>query len=163
MKGRRETWRNCLPIVAVLAVFWLAIHLLKNHVGGKGSTTLLAEKGSLGNECTEVVAGLRNQIASLMKSRVNYGELYCEKHGIGPTGGFCVKSDTEGVGGNNEWDQPTCTLLADVFAEKTVLDIGCGLGWYGKCLNQADKNVKWTGLDGSEGIEKATGRYQHNL
>lgn len=94
-----------------------------------------------------------------MKLRIAYGEMYCEKHGIGPTGGFCVKSAAQSEGGNHMWDKPLCTRMAEIFADSSVLDLGCGLGWYGKCLEGAGKNIKWMGLDGSEGIEKATDGY----
>lgn len=46
---------------------------------------------------------LRKQVASLTKLRVAYGELFCEKHGIGPTGGYCVKSSDRQEGGNHHW------------------------------------------------------------
>ncbi len=94
-----------------------------------------------------------------MKLRMAYGEMYCEKHGIGPTGGYCVKRAEVAVGGNHKWDKPACSRMAEIFAGSTVLDLGCGLGWYGKCLQEAGKNIRWTGYDGSEGIESATDGY----
>jgi predicted TPR repeat methyltransferase len=111
------------------------------------------------SEFSAVVNALRAQVASLMKMRVAYGEMYCEKHGIGPTGGYCVKTAEEEVGYNHYWDSKACARMAELFAGSTVLDLGCGLGWYGKCLQEAGKSIEWTGFDGSEGIEKATKGY----
>jgi hypothetical protein len=104
----------------------------------------------------DVVTALRSQIEALLNMRVDYGELYCKLHGIGPTGGFCVNS-TADVGGNTAWDSAVCARLSKLFAAKTVLDFGCGLGHYGRCLQSAGTGIHWTGYDGSEGIEKATG------
>lgn len=119
--------------------------------------------GNLETGCQEAIHGLRSQLATLMQMRVQYGEMYCEKHGIGPTGGFCVKTTETDVGGNTLWDKFACTRMADILAGSRVLDLGCGLGRYGACLDQAGKDIAWTGYDGSEGIERATGENNDGL
>lgn len=96
---------------------------------------------------SQIVAALRAQNDALLKHRVAYGELFCKLHGIGPTGGFCVNG-TKNVGGNAVWDPPVCTQLAKLFAGKSVLDLGCGLGHYGKCLSAANTGARWFGVDG---------------
>lgn len=108
------------------------------------------------SDCNSANAALRAQNEALIRHRIAYGELHCKLHGVGPTGGFCVNG-TEDVGGNTQWDGPFCSKLAKLFAGKSVLDLGCGLGHYGKCLHAAGTGVKWFGVDGSEGIERATG------
>jgi 2-polyprenyl-3-methyl-5-hydroxy-6-metoxy-1,4-benzoquinol methylase len=100
---------------------------------------------------------MRSQLEALQKLRIDYGELYCQLRGIGPTGGFCV-DNTAGVGGNERVDEPACATLAQVMSGKSVLDLGCGMGGYGKCLANSNRGIGWVGYDGSEGIEKATGK-----
>ncbi len=57
------------------------------------------------------------------------------------------------------WDKPLCARMAQLFKGNSVLDLGCGLGHYGKCLTSANAGITWAGLDGSEGIEAATDGY----
>ena len=105
-----------------------------------------------------IIGSLRDQVSSLMQMRIAYGEMYCEKYGIGPTGGFCVKNSEENVGGNRLCDKSVCNRMAELFVGASVLDLGCGVGLYGKCLGDASNEIRWRGFDGAEGIEKATGR-----
>ncbi|KAF8070957.1 hypothetical protein HT031_001038 [Scenedesmus sp. PABB004] len=66
-------------------------------------------------------------------------------------GGFCVNATHPNAGGNNQWDAPLCEALAtQLLRGAAVLDLGAGLGHYGKCLAGAKAGIKWTGLDGSE-------------
>lgn len=138
---------------------WLivtAVLLLSACVLATGSCKEVKRTSIATPAATAEVLALRAQVNGLLKMRVAYGELYCKLHGIGPSGGFCVK-DTSDVGGNSALDEPVCALFAKMFASKSVLDLGCGLGQYGRCLRAAGTGVRWTGLDGSEGIENATG------
>lgn len=115
-------------------------------------------------ECGEVVSTLMEQVKSLMEIRVAYGDMYCREHDIGPTGGFCLETSNDpgamngSLNGFDDFD--LCDRLAEFFANKRVLDLGCGMGHYGKCLQKAQKNISWSGYDGSEGITKATGKFQ---
>lgn len=94
-----------------------------------------------------------------MKLRIDYGAMYCEKYGIGPTGGFCLDTPSGPVvGGNDIWDTELCEGLGHLFSNQSVLDLGCGLGHYGRCLADMAEDIDWTGLDGGEGVEKVTSK-----
>jgi len=111
-------------------------------------------------EREDVIHILLEQVKSLMEIRIAYGEMYCREHEIGPTGGFCLETSTDpGVADNSRLDVDLCDRLAKLFANKSVLDLGCGMGQYGKCLQEAQKNISWSGYDGSEGVTKATGEF----
>ena len=112
------------------------------------------------SECAILRDSLRDQVEQLTRLRVDYGKLHCKLHGIGPTGGFCVNKTHADVGGNMHWDKPVCSEMSKMMAHSSVLDLGCGLGHYGRCLQANEKSISWLGYDGSEGIEDATGK-QH--
>jgi trans-aconitate methyltransferase len=52
-------------------------------------------------------------------------------------------------------DFDLCDQLTELFANTKVLDLGCGMGHYGECLQKVQKNISWSGYDGSEGISEA--------
>ena len=103
--------------------------------------------------------------------RAKAGALWCKhvNQKVGPTGGFCLSASAPNFGGNQFWSRPLGKALAQLFQSKvsvlpqslatrkvSVLDLGCGLGHYGKYLKAHAPGVEWVGLDGSEGIEEAT-------
>jgi SAM-dependent methyltransferase len=45
--------------------------------------------------------------------------------------------------------------LAKVFANQSVLDLGCGLGQYGEYFNANGQNIRWVGVDGASGVDVA--------
>jgi 2-polyprenyl-3-methyl-5-hydroxy-6-metoxy-1,4-benzoquinol methylase len=111
-------------------------------------------------ECGESVSTLLEQVESLMEIRIAYGDMYCREHEIGPPGGFCLETSTDpGVLDNTHLDVDLCDRLIKLFVNKRVLDRGCGLGQYGKCLQEAQKNISWAGYDGLEGVTKVTGKF----
>lgn len=169
--GPAMTGRNYVPGLVVLNTVLLLFVVFGSQrpsISGGAATAAVTAAHAKGAaaagadaSCADTVAGMRVQLERLLKLRVAYGEMYCKQHGIGPTGGFCVKKDEKGnvpdVGGNAQWDAPVCTRMAELFAGASVLDFGCGMGWYGRCLTAANKGIKWVGMDGSEGIENVTG------
>ena len=87
--------------------------------------------------------------------RLVAGSLSCKLTGVGPTGGFCMNSSSRG---NNEC-MPTqlADFMGELFRGSSVLDMGCGLGQYGRHFaNRSNLNISWLGVDGSEGIEAFT-------
>ena len=51
--------------------------------------------------------------------------------------------------------------LGRLFAGGDVLDVGCGVGAYGKYFRSHAPSVRWIGVDGSENIEEATDGHVH--
>ena len=80
----------------------------------------------------------------------------CANSKISKTGGFCL---TKGkyAGGNNMVDEPMANFLADVvFRDKTVVDLGAGLGHYGEIFKKSKSKVDWVGYDGAINVQGAT-------
>jgi len=98
---------------------------------------------------------LRNMDATARYWRSAAGKLHCSRHGIGPRGGFCVAGGRD-VGGNSVLAPALASSLAEVFHNHTVLDLGCGVGQYGRYFLEHDPTIGWVGVDGGEGIEEAT-------
>jgi len=53
-------------------------------------------------------------------------------------------------------EQSFSAALARLFVNASLLDLGCGVGAYGRYFRQHAPTVQWTGVDGSEGIEEYT-------
>lgn len=83
---------------------------------------------------------------------LNY--LSCKCKGIGYWGGFCLKKEKYCIGGNQNHDINLSNELADIFKDKTVVDLGAGLGWY--CPIISKKSKKCDQYDGSVNIEEVT-------
>lgn len=47
-------------------------------------------------------------------------------------------------------------VLEELFQGKSVLDVGTGLGRYGKWFQEHAATVAWEGIDGAENIEEVT-------
>jgi len=82
----------------------------------------------------------------------------CEEFGTSKTGGFCISEEKKNVGGNQIVDKYLAEYLANnVFAGKTVIDLGAGLGHYGKLFRQEGSKVAgWVGYDGALNVNKVT-------
>jgi hypothetical protein len=74
------------------------------------------------------------------------------------TGGFCLDKDDPHVGGNQLYDKPMADFLgSNVFNGKKVVDLGAGLGHYGKIFKESkDYKVDWVGYDGAINVQEAT-------
>eukprot|EP00198_Chlamydomonas_reinhardtii_P011870 XP_001701207.1 hypothetical protein CHLREDRAFT_153390 [Chlamydomonas reinhardtii] len=88
--------------------------------------------------------------------RSAYGAAYCDLHGIGPSGGFCLQppapaataaaaagataaaataaAATAGLVTGTLLDRPLCDAIARLVAGAHVADFGAGRGQYGTCL-----------------------------
>ena len=89
------------------------------------------------------------------------GELSCKLNRVGPTGGFCALARGVTRQGMECLPEGLAGVLGATFATSSVLDLGCGKGQYGRWFAKFAPSVRWTGVDGAEGIEKATGRAAH--
>lgn len=105
--------------------------------------------------------------AAALRSRKELGLLSCRLEGRGPTGGFCMRNALSAKAPPNAApivdieDIDLVESLAKLFAGSAVLDIGCGVGTYGRWFAKHAPSVRWTGVDGSEGIEEATQGFVH--
>ncbi|KAK2714218.1 uncharacterized protein LOC136040163 [Artemia franciscana] len=59
-------------------------------------------------------------------------EMSCKEKGIGKTGGFCLDEDNILVGGNKLWGPEFAKGMENIFKNSSVLDLGAGLGHYGR-------------------------------
>ena len=118
-----------------------------------------AECGGLATMLSESSA-LRDAERSALRWRKEAGRLACLYQGTGPTGGFCMNVSAAEAEKRNNYCLPVAmaTELASLLAGASVLDLGCGVGAYGDFFRQHAPAVRWTGVDGSEGIEEATSR-----
>ena len=106
---------------------------------------------------------LISALREVERLRKQAGILSCQLDGIGPTGGFCMRADVEHEGPglrtsaiNSCLPKKLAASLAAVWANKSVLDLGCGVGHWGRYLRTAQPSARWLGLDGSEQIEEVT-------
>ena len=66
--------------------------------------------------------------------RALLGALSCKVQGVGPTGGFCLSVESPGESpGLNAVDEGYAKVLGELFTGQSVLDVGTGLGNYGRC------------------------------
>lgn len=91
-----------------------------------------------------------------LRLRREAGRQSCLKYGVGPTGGFCLSRARLKVGGNFYLPHKMGALLGALFANQSVLDLGCGLGQYGKFFADRFPSVRWLGIDGAERVEELT-------
>jgi hypothetical protein len=79
----------------------------------------------------------------------------CNNATVSLTGGFCLTHGKH-LGGNEYFDAPMAQFLAEkIFNGATVVDLGAGLGHYGR-LFQNTPVKKWNGYDGAINIKEAT-------
>jgi len=77
---------------------------------------------------------------------------------ISKTGGFCL-TKTKVTGGNNLYDEHMANFFAvSIFKGDSVVDLGAGLGHYGKMLmnHKSYPVTSWAGYDGAINVKSAT-------
>ena len=81
----------------------------------------------------------------------------CDGRKTSSTGGFCLTKTTR-IGGNWMVDTDLGNYLRDnLFRGANVVDLGAGLGHYGKIFIEEGSPVKsWVGFDGALNVESAT-------
>mmetsp|Transcript_26548 Transcript_26548/g.41650 ORF Transcript_26548/g.41650 Transcript_26548/m.41650 type:complete len:347 (+) Transcript_26548:105-1145(+) len=81
----------------------------------------------------------------------------CDGQKTSSTGGFCLTMNNH-IGGNWLVDTALGNHLRDnVFNGMSVVDLGAGLGHYGKIFREEGSPVKsWVGFDGAMNVERAT-------
>ena len=81
----------------------------------------------------------------------------CDGRKTSSTGGFCLTKTTR-IGGNWWVDTPLGEHLRDgLFRGMDVVDLGAGLGHYGKIFTEKGSPVKsWVGFDGAMNVQSAT-------
>jgi 2-polyprenyl-3-methyl-5-hydroxy-6-metoxy-1,4-benzoquinol methylase len=88
--------------------------------------------------------------------RVEAGRRSCKERGVGPNGGYCLTPEKSRVGGNYFMPRKMAGVLGALFANSSVLDLGCGIGQYGRYFAQDHPSVRWMGIDGAERVEEVT-------
>ena len=117
--------------------------------------------------------GQKNLTVSLLREseradawRKLAGALSCLRHGVGPSGGFCLPTSINGKNKHNiAIAQSSCfnAALAATYASRdfagngSLLDLGCGTGAYGRWLRENAPVVSWLRIDGAENVEESTG------
>ena len=105
---------------------------------------------------------LRLQAAeeSALRWRTEAGRLAClsgDKTGVS---GFCNHSRTLS-GDAGCMPSKLAARLGRLFANRSVLDLGAGLGLYGRYFASHSPGVRYTAVDGAEGIEEVTHGHVH--
>ena len=83
----------------------------------------------------------------------------CLLRGITTTGAFCYDATFPYVGGNELWCKPLAEALSILFAGRSVLDLGGGLGRYTRYFRERRPRLvgKARCFDGAPRVELATG------
>lgn len=122
-----------------------------NHPNVLAPGTQLASR-TASQEAQEV--RMKELLARAHHWRTVAGQLHCDVFGVGPTGGFCATKNTNDP--NLCTSVPLAEELGRLFVNRSVLDLGCGQGGYGRQFREKVPSVHWLGLDGAEGVEAAT-------
>ena len=144
---RRDFWRS--------KVEWLQCRRTQRMCGDAVPMPLLSSSAAGCAHCEDAEAQVRliRLDEDALRWRKDAGRLSCELDGRGPTGGFCMYGRSPP---NSGLDSELSEALATTLVNSTVLDLGCGMGLYGRYFREHAPTLRWTGVDGSEGIEEAT-------
>lgn len=101
-----------------------------------------------------LVARLVAAEESALRWRTEAGRIAC-RYGAATGGGFCNHSATL-AGDAGCMPTRLAARLGTLFANASVLDLGCGLGRYGRYFRAHSPDVRWVGVDGADGIEQTS-------
>eukprot|EP00966_Prymnesium_polylepis_P168515 3896209-Prymnesium_polylepis.1 len=107
---------------------------LLSTLAASGSTRSVAELEALlhKSKSEQEARRLRNEL----------GTLSCALRGVGPTGGYCLRPGRKTrIGGNDCVAETLAAHLARRFTR--ILDLGAGLGQYGRWFAAHAQNVHW--------------------
>ena len=99
-------------------------------------------------------------IAFLLHVIVSFSDrASCVLRGITTTGAFCYDAAWPYVGGNELWCKPLAEALSILFARRSVLDLGGGLGRYTRYFRERRPRLVREArcFDGAPRVELATG------
>jgi 2-polyprenyl-3-methyl-5-hydroxy-6-metoxy-1,4-benzoquinol methylase len=157
--------RLLLAIAAIVSTVFLAATLLPASSRSHGdaidrfissASESAAQVRALSAQLEELRDETLFQQSQIRRLRALVGSVSCKVQDLGPTGGFCLSAE-KGSPGANLVDQGFATILAEVFDGQSVLDVGCGLGNYGRWFKENATSVAWEGIDGAENVEEMTG------
>lgn len=127
----------CLAAAGAVLLFALyVLHIssssISNHLLSFSSPPISFP--SLQADIAELKKEQQSHQAQVRALRALLGALSCKVQGVGPTGGFCLSVESPGESpGLNTVDEGYAELLGELFTGQSVLDVGTGLGNYGRC------------------------------
>jgi hypothetical protein len=161
--NKSSSWNLVLYLVIVLLLvdkynYSKREAAVVNGVGDNKDETKLSLQQQHGSDSTTTIDAMQAMDwtipADILKQRHN--ECSNNKK-TSTTGGFCL-TRTSRIGGNWMVDTSLAEYLRDhLFANATVVDLGAGLGHYGKIFIASNSPVKsWVGFDGAMNVQSAT-------
>jgi hypothetical protein len=144
--------RKILTFLLILVPFAIVFQLRNAIPAAQEGTTTETLKGDPQSDCEWRLQKLQQQLTDVTRK---YNNMYCEKNGIGPTGGFCLSKEQVSVGGNDHLDKKVAEYLAqNVFTGSTVGDLGAGIGQYTKLFKTF--NISSYAFDGAANVDEVT-------
>ncbi|CAL4093787.1 unnamed protein product, partial [Meganyctiphanes norvegica] len=120
-------WRYGRAVLVAIAI-GAGLMLLTISMPGQQEVSTV-QRGMASPE--RLLKNLRQRVNELS---IGLDRLWCITRRIGSTGGFCLTEDNIFAGGNHAWDVEVCRDLENLFGNSSVVDMGAGLGHYGKCF-----------------------------
>lgn len=152
-------------IIVSISLLYIIINISENNIITKNIKSNIISITSLNqhqyyNNISKIfpqcnITNLKKYTINTNKEYVKYlNYISCECKRIGYWGGFCLKKDKMHVGGNDILDIVLSNKLAELFKDKTVVDLGCGLGKYCPIISKKSKICDQ--FDGAVNIEEVT-------
>ena len=168
---------SCSPIIII--IWSIALLIIGYTIGDRNSSQTKVEIKALTNKLEELTRiNIQLSASDVNNSEIQESRLWldqftmqwnipediqqerfkeCEGRKTASTGGFCLTKQTV-IGGNNWVDKPLGNYLRDkLFKDSSVVDLGAGLGHYGKIFTEKGSPVRsWVGYDGAMNVQSAT-------